>query len=241
MGVIRMRRANIVGFDIVVPDNVADWDAVAGPGSNWERARLQSMLGTLQPGDVVYDIGAEMGWMSVILGLRVGGENMVLVEPSQEFWPNIRMGWEENGLFVPLACAQAFAGAGETGSIWARSWPQHAWGPECGAMAYRHPNHHSESIQTVSIDQLSGYTGQPPKGITIDVEGAELGVLQGAERTLRNDRPNVWVSVHDDLMRKDFGTNPAQLIEFMRDLDYRMIDLGYDHEHHMYFRPVEWA
>jgi hypothetical protein len=27
----------------------------------------------------------------------------------------------------------------------------------------------------------------------------------------------------------------------MRDLDYRMIDLGYDHEHHMYFRPMEWS
>jgi FkbM family methyltransferase len=235
-----MRRSRVCGFDIVVPDSIAEWDAVAGD-SPWERNRLQSMLGTLQPGDVVYDIGAEHGWMSVILGLRVGGENMVLVEPSQEFWPNIRMGWEENGLFVPLATAQAFAGHGGDGDVYARTWPPDADGEECGAMAYRHPNHHYESIRTVSIDFIVSATGHPPKGITIDVEGAELGVLQGAAHTLRNDRPNVWVSIHDDLMRKDFDTTPFQLISFMRDLDYRMIDLGYDHEHHAYFRPMEWA
>jgi FkbM family methyltransferase len=235
-----MRRANIVGFDIVVPDNVADWDAVAGPGSNWERARLTSMLTTLQPGDVVYDIGAEHGWMSVILGLRVGGGNMVLVEPSQEFWPNIYRGWELNVLQMPLACAQAFAGTEETGDVYVRSWPPDIKGPECGAMAYRHPNHHADSIKTVSIDQLSLACGKPPKGITIDVEGAELGVLQGAERVLTDDRPHVWVSVHDDLMRRDFGTKPSELIDYMRGLGYRMIDLGYDHEHHCYFRPAEW-
>jgi FkbM family methyltransferase len=234
-----MKRARVCGHTLWVPDNVAEWDAVAGD-SPWERSRLESMLGTLQPGDVVYDIGAEHGWMSAILGLRVGGENMVLVEPSQEFWPNIKGCWDSNDLATPLATVQAFAGVEETASIHVTSWPRHVDGPECHAMAYRHPNHHSESIATVSIDQLSKAIGHPPKGITIDVEGAELGVLQGAHHTLAHDRPNVWVSVHDDLMRKDFGTTPAELITYMRDLDYRMIDLGYDHEHHVYFRPVEW-
>lgn len=237
-----MKRSIVCGFDIVVPDSIAEWDAVAGD-SNWERARLTSMLTTLQPGDVVYDIGAEHGWMSVILGLRVGGENMVLVEPSQEFWPNIRLGWEKNKLAKPLACAQAFAGPtilDDGADVYVMTWPPDAKGKECGAMAYRHPNHHAESIKTVSIDTLSIVTGRPPKGITIDVEGAELGVLHGALNTLAHDRPNVWVSVHDDLMRKDFGTTPAELITYMRDLEYRMIDLGYDHEHHMYFVPAEW-
>lgn len=236
-----MKRAIVCGFDIWVPDSIAEWDAVAGD-SNWERARLTSMLTTLQPGDVVYDIGAEHGWMSVILGIRVGGENMVLVEPSQEFWPNIKLGWEKNGLLTPLATAQAFAGDELAPSgVHVMGWPPDANGPECGAMAYRHPNHHAESIQTVSIDFITLATGRPPKGITIDVEGAELGVLQGAWHTLRNDRPNVWVSVHDDLMRRDFGTSPAELITYMRQLDYRMVDLGYDHEHHMYFVPIEWS
>jgi FkbM family methyltransferase len=235
-----MKRATVCGFDIVVPDSIAEWDAVAGD-SNWERARLTSMLTTLQPGDVVYDIGAEHGWMSVILGLRVGGNNMVLVEPSQEFWPNIHLGWEHNELAMPLACAQAFAGDQETGSLYVMAWPPEAHGPECGAMAYRHPNNHADTIKTVSIDQIDMATGRAPKGITIDVEGAELGVLRGAGKVLMMDRPHVWVSVHDDLMRRDFNTTPAQLITYMRDLDYRMIDLGYDHEHHMYFRPMEWS
>ncbi|MCD6056560.1 MAG: FkbM family methyltransferase [Thermomicrobiales bacterium] len=235
-----MRRENILGFDIVVPDSVADWDAVRGPDSPWERERIKSMLSILRRGDVLYDIGAEHGWMSVIFGLHVGGENMVLVEPSQDFWPNIKMGWDENGLHMPLATAQAFAGDASEGDIYVRSWTPFIDGPECPAMAYRHPNNHADSIKTVSIDQLSLATGKPPKGITIDVEGAELGVLKGAERTLVGDRPNVWVSVHEDLMIRDFGTTPQELVSYMEGLNFRLYNLGYDHEQHMYFQPAEW-
>lgn len=235
-----MRRENIVGFDIVVPNSVADWDAVRGPESPWERERIKSMLSVLRYADVLYDIGAEHGWMSVIFALRVGGENMVLVEPSQDFWPNIKMGWDQNGLGMPLATVQAFAGERHEGEVYVRSWVPHIDGPECDHMAYRHPNDHADSIKTVSIDQISLATGRAPKGITIDVEGAELSVLKGAEQTLMYDRPNVWVSCHEDLMQRDFGTSTAELVEYMEELGFIYHNLGYDHESHAYFRPSEW-
>lgn len=234
-----MRTARVCGHTFIVPDNVADWDAVA-EDSDWERERIESILTHMTRGDVLYDIGAEHGWMSVMYGTCVGGENMVLVEPSEEFWPNIRMGWEMNGLSMPLACVVGFAGATpDRCHTYVKTWPPQSDGPECSAMAYRHPNHH-KTIGTTTIDELNRVTGRAPKGITIDVEGAELNVLKGAQFTLQNDRPMLWISVHPDLMIKDFGTHPDQLFGFLLSVDYKFTRLRVDHEEHWFATPASW-
>ena len=121
-----------------VPDSIADWDAP----SHWERERLASMEEHLKPGMVLYDVGTEHGWLSAVYGGFVGYENMVLIEPSPEFWPNIRKIWECNGFPEPLAAFQGFIGdqADPLGpGVEAESiWPACSVGPECGAMAYRY-------------------------------------------------------------------------------------------------------
>jgi FkbM family methyltransferase len=233
-----MKFARVCSHELWVPDSVAEWDAVA-EDSPWEKERMGSILTTMQPGDVLYDIGAEHGWMSAIYGQRVGGENVVLVEPSPEFWPNIFMCWDRNNLGVPLATVEGFAGTSYEADVYVHGWPASASGPECGAMAYRHPNLHPD-VKSTTIDYLAFVTGRPPKGITIDVEGAELRVLQGAASTLLDARPNVWVSVHPDLMRRDFDTSPEQLFTYMLEVGYTFRHLRTDHEQHWYFRPVEW-
>jgi FkbM family methyltransferase len=239
-----MRMATVCSHRLVVPDNVADWDAVAGD-SPWERERMESILSTLQDGDCLYDIGAEHGWMTAIYAQRVGGENMVVVEPSPEFWPNIRLCFEQNQLGQPLFCWEGFAGAEEinlTGSgAYKNRWPKSSQGPEThDRMPYRHPNHHSELIPTTTIDRIAR-TIRPPDGITIDVEGAELLVLEGAKYTLEMDRPYVWCSVHPDLMLKDFDTDEDLLHRFMQDQGYDGRLLRHDHEYHWGYWPSELA
>lgn len=234
-----MRLARVCSHTLFVPDSVADWDAVA-EDSPWEKERMDSILVSLDYGDVLYDIGAEHGWMSAIYGKNVGGHNMVLVEPSTDFWPNIRMGWEWNNLSTPLATVQAFAGATRSSDqVYVKSWPPQSVGPECGAMAYRHPNHHSDTVPTTTIDHINHATGRPPKGITIDVEGAELTVLKGAMLTLAHDRPLLWISVHPDLMIRDFGTHPDQLFGYLLSMDYTFERLRVDHEEHWLATPKE--
>jgi FkbM family methyltransferase len=233
-----MKWARVCGHELYVPDNVADWDAVAGD-SSWEKERMESILETMQPGDVLYDIGAEHGWMSAIYAQRVGGENMALVEPSAELWPNIRLCWEWNELLTPLVTAEAFADTtARKAHAHIHNWPRSSGGPECGAMAYRHPNLHAD-IPRVSIDYLALASSRPPVGITIDVEGAELAVLRGAEGTLDRHRPYVWVSVHPDLMAKDFDTHPDQLFGFMLSRGYKPQHLRTDHEQHFLLTPEE--
>lgn len=48
----------------------------------------------------------------------------------------------------------------------------------------------------VSLDDFCGERGLVPEVVKIDVEGAEIGVLRGARKTLARHRPVIFLSVH---------------------------------------------
>lgn len=221
-----------------VPDSVADWDAP----SHWERERLASMEELLKPGDVLVDVGTEHGWLTAVYGSFCGYENCVLVEPSPEFWPNIHGIWEHNGFPQPLACYQAFCGAVESGEIhYPNHWPPCVDGPEVGGMAYRylhHDHHVTQNIPTVTIDRIqSDILPRRIDAISVDVEGAEYLVMDGAWRTLADMRPIVWISIHPDLMHRDYARHPKQLHRMMEGRGYVGEHLATDHEQHWLFLP----
>lgn len=226
-------------YSLIVPDHVADWDAP----SDWERVRFASMEEHLQRGMVLYDVGTEHGWISALYGREyVGSENLVLIEPTQSFWPNIRLTWEHNALPIPIAC---FAGLLDDSppdyappwGVTKGSWPAFAFAEEsdAGGYVYIHDHHDRDEVPQCSLDVLAfDLVERVPDAITIDVEGAELLVLKGATRALAC-KPLVWVSIHPDLMERDYGTTPAELLEFMERHGYYSEHLGTDHEEHWLF------
>ena len=78
----------------LLPRPLADWDVFAV----WERERFHSMQSHLTSNDVLYDVGTEHGWCNLLYADYVGPQNMVLIEPSSVFWPNIRETWQRNYL-----------------------------------------------------------------------------------------------------------------------------------------------
>ena len=229
-------------YTLELPRPLADWDVFA----YWERARTESIASTLRRGDVLFDVGTEHAWLSVAYAQTVGPGAMVLIEPSTVLWPNIRETWLRNFTAPPLAVAHCllgpdgddldpahFAADGEGG------WPDAIDGPMSGATAYTYLHENPTGVPTTTLDRLARQVGRPPAGITIDVEGAELLVLRGAVETLQEHRPHVWVSIHPDLMWRDYGTADDSLHGFMDDLGYRGTHLATDHEQHWHFQPWE--
>lgn len=230
-------------------DAIADWDGPTGDPvarRGWEYARLESLHRHTFRGFTMYEVGAEHGWLSTIIGREfVGPENMVLFEPSPELWVNIRKHWQHNNLPNPVACWPGFVG--ETSSVprtalenIAGLWPAAAdpHRNEVPAMAYRSLADAGE-IETVSLDDFAAATEIVPNGFNIDVEGAELLVLRGAEQLLANEEclGHVWVSIHPDLMEQ-FDHTPEELHGFMDMLGWTGEHLGTDHEEHWRFWRV---
>lgn len=228
---------------IITTNAVANWDGGTGDYSvrrGWEFERWESFRRELKYGDIFFEIGAEHGWMSAIIGREfVGAKNMVLFEPSPEFWINIRKTWTYNGLDEPLGCFQGFVGAETTGNA-QPGWPDCAdvKAPEVDAMAYRTLGR--SPIQIIRIDDYVAQTGQIPRALNIDVEGAETIVIQGALDTLVNHKPLVWVSIHPDLMEKDHNTSKTEFLYMMKDWSYEGEHLSTDHEEHWLFKS-KWS
>lgn len=221
-------------WSLIVPDQIADWDAITG----WERKRFRSMEEHLRPGMVLFDIGAEHGWISAILASFVGPGYMVLVEPCPEMWANIRLIWQDNKLADPRLMIQALVDEeGDADLSGALEWPECAGGNEHPATSYRylHEPKHVEETPVTTVDAITKLV--VPDALTIDVEGAELRVLAGAADTLTDHRPLVWVSIHPDLMERDYDATPDGLHRYMDLMGYHGTHLGTDHEEHWYFTP----
>lgn len=228
-------------YKVKMPDFLAVWDA----WPNWERARFASMEENLTKGDVLFDVGSENGAISCIYAGFVGGENVCLFEGTPEYWPNIRETWEANGLPNPrgtwcgLVSDRIRHAHVDHNLSPVNGWPDCAFGDLTPARSYKYIHEHGSDIPQITLDIYSAKRNVIPDGITVDVEGAELVVMRGAHDILENYRPKVWISVHPDLMLKDYAHTPRQLHEYMESFGYTANLLAVDHEMHFFYAPVK--
>src|SRR6266852_4340627 len=196
----------------------------------WEKERHFSMFDHLEAGMLFYEVGASDGWQAAFYASMVGGaSNVVLIEPTTELWPNIKTIWKHNNLSLPRATYMGFCGERDTGTGNAQfsTWPT---GPD-----------YSQFVKGQMFSCLDDATQKPcrkldslavaigePEALNIDVEGAELLVVQGAEEILKEKHPLIWLSVHPEMM-ETFGHTPKMLFDFMERCGYKSELLAVDH------------
>jgi FkbM family methyltransferase len=168
---------------------------------------LSYLLGTAEPhlqkairryvtaGDTVYDIGANLGYVSLSLANRVGPTGRVLAfEPLPANIELFRQNMEING--ITNVQLREVAASDSTGHAVIRV----AENLSTASLVW-HRNNPSATqleVETVAIDELveaseCGY----PKFVKIDVEGAEGAVLQGMSRTIASAKPVLFVECSD--------------------------------------------
>lgn len=220
---------------------------------HWEKERLAAMYTAIRPGDLVIDVGAEQGDFPCLW--RSWGAQVAMIEPNPSAWPNIRKVWDLNNAGSPVASFVGFAGQatdlerpgwpGECRTVY--GWPSCSIGnisPETGFL-------HLDERTDCPIITLDDFGPQAVSGcaygareidhvdvVTIDIEGAELRCLLGAERLLTKDRPIVFVSVHPEFMSDRYGDTPADLSCHMAKMGYAETWLAKDHEVHMLYKPL---
>ena len=206
---------------------------------DWEKERLDSMYKNIRKGDVVVDIGTEVGDYAALFSLW--GANMICVEPEPKFWPTIKQHFDLNGV-KPLGCFAGFAsditdlnpprpnfGAGNNGI-----WPFVAEGSPEDWHGFRNKIETADATPQTTVDDLMiEYIGCDI--MTIDVEGAEISVLAGANRIITTEKPLVYVSIHPEMMMNDYGATPQDLFRYMGTYGYRKHFIHTDHEEHWVF------
>jgi FkbM family methyltransferase len=183
-----------------------------------EQSRL--LLDLLQPGHVFFDVGANVGYYSMLAARRCGPRgSVVAIEPSPRnvafLYRHVHLNRLSTIEILPLAVAESLGlevfSAGNNCAV----------GHLTGAASEVVDNAHRSTCTvaaTTSLDFLSERLGLHPDVVKIDVEGAELRVLKGAERILQRG-PHILLSVHS-------ASLCAECLDYLAHRGYRVTPLS---------------
>jgi len=207
---IRNARVRRVVVQVTAPMRTRDmtiWvGANAGRRINATHSQLGAMLGTtepdlqrrftevLKPGDVLFDVGANIGFFSILGANLVGASGSVYAfDPVPHHVDAIHHNLALNDIHNVTLIEKAVADQAGSARLLV---PPESTGArlDSGAPA---PGELLLDVEIVALDDLveSGAV-RPPDVVKIDVEGAEIEVLQGMARTLARYRPIVLCEMH---------------------------------------------
>lgn len=86
------------------------------------------------------------------------------------------------------------------------------------------PNAKLIKVPVVSLDDYFYDKSLKLDFLKIDVEGAELFVLKGAERILKKDTPMLLIEIHGPFLHR-FGYTVSDLFEYLNGLGYKSYDI----------------
>lgn len=170
------------------------------------RAESEAALEAYRGGDVL-DVGAFEGWYSLLLAPKSRrGDTLLSIEPDPSAFPELQA--------TLAAAARAFPG---------RTFqPVNAPAGNGHPVVVSHPpgghpqfaaTEKGNGTPTTTVDGLVATFGLEPTLVKVDVEGAELFVLEGMQRTLADHRPIVLLELHHRWQPP--GTSPADVEELL--------------------------
>jgi FkbM family methyltransferase len=141
----------------------------------------------LRPGDTLLDVGAHVGYYTLLSARLVGEKGEVWsFEPNPGNCAWLRRHVSLNGLRNVHVEEVAVSDAGGTARF--------AFGS--GSGTGRLAADGTVEVRAVTLDEFCAEHGIRPNALKIDVEGGELRVLAGAHRILTTDRPVIFLSTH---------------------------------------------
>lgn len=176
-------------------------------GRNRERTTIERFQRLIRPGDTVVEVGAHIGYFSQLFGSLVGPAGKVVVfEPGENNLPYLRRNLQS----LRQASIVEKAVSDRAGQV--SFWLENLSGQNNSLIEDYHlldgnialsglgsqVARRQVTVAAVTLDEAVSELeagGHSPNFVKIDVEGAELLVLKGADRTLREVRPAVMVEV----------------------------------------------
>lgn len=184
----------------------------------WSDRAERRLLATLvRPGSTVLDVGANIGIYTEFLADLVGpGGRVVAFEPEPRNVERLRAATSA----LPQVTV-VHAGVGpRSGSL--KLFVADDLNVDHRTYATDDPGRRVIEVPAVSLDEYLGDMNLRVDVIKMDIQGAELGALQGAARLLAGpDAPALLMEYWPHGLRAA-GAAPESLLDFLRDAGYRV-------------------
>ena len=179
---------------------------------SYEMRKQKSFAHSIEPGQIVYDIGANVGIYTLLASKCVSAKGQVFAfEPLPEnikyLEKHVKLNDCQNVMIQSAAICDhcgvmRFEDAG------------------CRATAHLSSNGVLE-VKTYSLDEFIYVLNNPiPDIIKIDVEGAEYAVLQGARKLLTTNPPIIFLATHSSEIH-------AACCQLLNAVHYRLESIGH--------------
>ena len=167
------------------------WIARSAVHSCWlgmyEQAKMHRFAASLSAGNVVFDVGANVGLYSLLAAQRVGPAGRVFAfEPLARNLRFLKLHLQLNEVTNVQVVEKAVSDG--TGTARFSELPSASMGRLSGEGTI--------AVDTVTLDDFIRAGAAAPQCVKIDVEGGEASVLLGARETLAKHRPTVFVAIH---------------------------------------------
>lgn len=211
---------------VVEPSSLDVYAHIVNSGRTWNWHVLAATAAILRPGGTLFDIGANIGFVSLEVASifrSVNAERNVQVvafEPLPALAEVIRQSADANELEgISVRCEIVSDAEGEA-ELFLGSHSIHA------STRAREERSRVLRCPTVRIDTLVGSGAiPPPTAIKIDVEGGELAAFRGAAETIRIHRPSILFE--SDVNSKRFGYDRSDILSLLSSLGaYRFLKVA---------------
>lgn len=195
-------------YPISLPLDKAIWTGA------YETEFAEVVASSVSKGDICYDIGAYRGFFSGVFALA-GAGRVIAFEPFPENCAQLRRLALHNPQ-LPLTSENIAVGR-EDGTAEFSVMPDSSMGKlTSSSFQFERPSTAILRVPLRSLDSLISEGKFPaPQIMKIDVEGAEVDVLQGAKNTLQTGRPLLFIEAHS-------RTLAAECIKLLEDNGYHV-------------------
>jgi len=183
----------------------------------WEKSKAKIFYKFIKEGDIVVDIGANIGYYTLIFSRIVGLGKVYAFEPETANFDLLNKNISENKLDNILPYKLALSNKSGVGAL---KFGEHTHGG--GTILEDGRNFGEEAVDVATLDEF--FAGKRVDFIKMDVEGGEFNILKGGEETLKK----AW-GVLTEFMPQDLAKNktcdPEEFVKLLEESGFELYDV----------------
>lgn len=184
---------------------------------HYEKELGELLKKIVRPGDVFLDLGANIGYFSLLVAINSPFANIISFEPVKDLFQNMNDNISLNNL-KNISTINAAAGEISEEKDLLISTPDNS-----GMSSFRQPENYSgkkERVKVVPIDEWFKTSGLSKIDIIkLDIEGSELAALKGMKDVLQKQRPILIVEVNPETLSM-FNLRPSDIYDYLKQLNF---------------------